>query len=186
MTEEAQKRAWYLFTDPFIAVPIHKRTRQDANNPVRTITDEQREAEFYNYVIKIRPKSTFKVDPMVRAKRMMEFSTNILPAAAMALQAMTQMKVPFNIQRYITRLAEELDMGEWIPEIFDDPEFKQRLEMIRRDGPQDAGKANPLTSKGVAQQGGSPVTRPIKSDKTERRQFAQQTAGEAQSQFQGV
>lgn len=183
MTEESQKRAWYLFMDPFIQVPLHKRTPQDAAKPVQIITDEQREAEYFQYTIKIRPKSTLKVDPRVRSKRMSEFATNIIPMAMQAAQIATQMGVPFNVQRYITRIAEELDMAEWVAEIFDDPEFQQKRKMMLEMGPQNPGKAGG----GGQTTGGLSVTaRPMKSEKTEKHEFAQETAGEAQSMSQGV
>lgn len=185
MTDEAKKRAWYLFMDPFIKIPLHKRSPKDANNPVQTITDEQREAEFYEYNIRIRPKSTFKVDPRVRSKRMMEFATNILPAAVQAMQLAMSVGQPFNLARYITRIAEELDMGEWVTEIFDDPEFQQKVQFMRENGPQNPGKAGGGMG-GVIQNGGFASQRPIKSEKTENREFSQETAGEAQSTFNGV
>lgn len=183
MTEEAQKRAWYLFMDPFIQVPLHKRTPQDAAKPIHIITDEQREAEYFQYTIKIRPKSTLKVDPRIRTKQMAEFATNIIPMAMQAVQMATQMGIPFNIQRYVTRIAEELDMAEWVAEIFDDPEFAQKRKMLLEMGPQNPGKAG-----GDKQTtGGFSITaRPMKSEKTERREFAQETAGDAQSINQGV
>lgn len=183
MTEESNKRAWYLFMDPLIPVPLCKRSRENANIPVTRITDEQREAEFYNYNIKIRPKSTLKLDPRIRSQRMMEFATAILPAAVQAMQLSMSVGQPFNLKRYITRMAEELDMAEWAAEIFDDPEFQQKLDIMKEMGPQNPGKVG---IQGVIQNEQSPIVRPMKSERTQNRQFAQSTAGEAQGIYQGV
>jgi hypothetical protein len=183
MTDEAKKRAWYLFMDPLVPVPLHKRPPKDANTPISVITDEQREAEFYEYNIKIRPKSTLKIDPRIRSQRMMEFATAILPAAIQAMQLSMSVGQPFNIKRYITRLAEELDMAEWAAEIFDDPEFQQKLKVMQDMGPQNPGKVG---IGGTIQNEQSPIIRPMKSEQTQNRQFAQETAGEAQGMYQGV
>lgn len=183
MTEEAKKRAWYLFMDPFIQIPMHKRTPKDASSPIQVITDEQREAEFYEYNIKIRPKSTFKVDPRVRSQRMLQFAANIIPVSAQAAQIFTSIGVPFNVQRYITRIAEEFDMAEWAAEVFDDPEFKQKLAIMRQMGPQNPGKPG---VEGILQNAGFPTAPPMRSERTENRQFAQETAGEAQQMIAGV
>jgi hypothetical protein len=114
---------------------------------------------------------------------MMDFATNILPATMQAAQMATQMGLPFNVKRYIIRLAEELDLVEWASEMFDDPEFKQRLHLMQQMGPQNPGK---VSTGDTIQNSGFSGARPIRSEQTERREFAQDTAGEAQSMGQGV
>ena len=68
------------------------------------LTPEQRQGDFLDFTFKIVARSMTKLDPMVRSKRILEFCTNVVPAAATTAMTMMQIGVPFNIQRYLTRI----------------------------------------------------------------------------------
>ena len=70
-----------------------------------------------------------KLDPIIRTKRIIEYASTVIPQATMAAQSMLMLGYPFNLQRYLTKIAEEMDIGDWINDMFDDPEFRQRLQL---------------------------------------------------------
>lgn len=185
-TAEINRRiAWYLHTDPFIELPFTKRTT--GNQEIQLIlTPEQRQGDFFTLTFNIVARSMSRLDPAIRSKRIMEFATNVLPAAANTAMIMMQMGTPFNLQRYLTRIANELGIGEWVNDLFDDPEFQQKLAMYLSMGPQNAGKATQASSEGTMQNKGFPMKRNILTPNQESNQFAQQTAAEGQSINYGV
>lgn len=178
--EIGAKQAWYLHTDPLIDLPLIQRKPSGEQIQVR-LTPEQRQGDFLEYTFKIVAKSMSCLDPQIRAKRIMEFSTNIIPAAAVTAQTMMQMGIPFNLQRYLTRMAEELEIGEWMQDIFNDPEFAQKMQIMMMLGSQNAGKGQTLSPQAISQQGGYPLQRNIMSPGQEQNQQAQETAAESQS-----
>jgi hypothetical protein len=99
-----------------------------------------------------------------------------MPQAAMTLQTMMQVGQPFNIKVYLTRVAEEMGITEWVEDLFEDPEFLQRMQLMQSMGPQNSGKAG-TTGGGMntTQNGGFPVQRTVQSQPT-LQQTAQQGA----------
>lgn len=168
----SRKHAWYLHTDPLIRLPlIHRPT--GAKDVQVFLTPEQRRGDFLEYTFKLVQKSMRKLDPNIRARRVIEFTTKILPQVSLAAQSMLQLGVPFNMQSYLTRLAEEMEIGDWIRTMFDDPEFQQRLQLQVLLGPQNQGKGS---TAGVQQNGefpgGPKITTPVQDRNSDRQAVA--------------
>jgi len=171
----SKKIAWYLHTDPLINLPlIHRPT--GAKDVQVFLTPEQRRGDFLEYSFKLVQKSMRRLDPNIRARRVIEFTTKILPQVSIAAQSMLQLGVPFNVQDYLTRLAEEMDIGDWIRTMFDDPEFQQRLKLQVMLGPQNQGKGK---AAGVQQNGefpgGPKTTTPVQDRNSDRQAVAAQS-----------
>ena len=180
-----KKMAWYLHTDPLINLPLSK--RQPGGEYVQLyLTPEQRCGDFLDFTFRIKARSMARLDPTIKSKRIMEFATNLIPSIATSAQMCMQMGVPFNLQRCITSLADDLDITEEVQDWFEDPEFVKRMQLIASIGPQNAGKAQSMSGKGVMQNGGYPGARPIAGAQTEFNQNAQMGANESQSANQGV
>lgn len=176
----SKNQAWYMYTDPFINAPLTK--RETGGEVIQLwLTPEQRRGTFFEYVFKIRQRSMTKLDPQIRSKRIAEFAANIVPAAAMAAQVCMQMGVEFNLQRFLTNTAEEMGIGDFMSEVFNDPTFQARMEMIAEMGPQDQDKANTMNPRAVSQQGGFPMSRKVLGPGQEINQKRQEAAGQSQS-----
>lgn len=187
-TGEVQRRiAWYLHTDPFIQLPLTKRTT--GGEEVQLIlTPEQRMGDFLDYFFKIVPRSMTKMDPQIRAKRIEEFCVRVLPTGAQSAMVMMQMGQQFNLAEYYTRIAEEWGIGDWVQDLFVDPMFQQKMQIHMMMGPKNPGKAKSEGGgiKGAIQNQGSPAAMPVASPATEFNQGSQQVAAEGQSMNQGV
>ena len=183
--EISAKQAWYLHTDPLIDLPLIKRRTGQEDVQVK-LTPEQRDGDFIDYTFKIVARSMSRLDPQIRAKRIQEFATNVIPAVIVAAQSMMQMGQQFNIQKYLTAMAEELEIGEWVQELFVDPDFEQKIAIQMMLGPQDAGKGEIITPQAVSQNGGFPLQKNIESPETEQNKQSQETAATAQSQNFGL
>ena len=186
-TAEVQRRiAWHLHTDPFIELPLTKR-KTGGKEVQEFLTPEQRMGDFLDYAFKIVARSMTKMDPMVRSKRIVEFCTNIIPGAAAAALAMMQMGQQFNLNRYLTQIAFELGISDVVEDLFNDPEWQQKMEIMMMLGPQNPGKAGSGSSVAGAQQNkGNPMARPIATPGQEFNQQSQETAALAQSVNQGA
>ncbi len=183
--EISAKQAWYLHTDPLIDVPLIQRRTGQEDAQVR-LTPEQRDGDFIEYSFRIVAKSMSRLDPQIRAKRIMEFATNVIPAAVVAGQSMMALGQQFNIQKFLTQMGEELEIGEWVGELFNDPDFEKKLAIHMMLGPQNAGKGEIITPQAVSQNGGFPLQKNIASQETENNKQSQQTAATAQSQNFGL
>ena len=186
------KLAWYMHTDPLIDLPLTKRKTGGEVIQLQ-LTPEQRSGDFLEFIFKIVPKSMSKLDPQVRSQRIMEFGTNVIPAAVNAAMLMMQIGQPFNLVAYLTTMANEMGIGEWVEDIFYDPQFQQKLEMYMAMGPQNAGKATEdgsggtqLSTKGIMQNGGFPGGANIPGQATINNQNAQLGANDSQSANQGT
>lgn len=154
--QEARKRAWYLHTDPLIEVPLTRRVRTPAQygenpaNPAQPLiispsvereiqvflTPEARCGEFLDFTFTIEPDSMGRIDSQKRLMRALDFATKIIPSAASAAQTCTMMGVPFSFQRFVVHMAKEHGIT-WMDEVFQDPEFQQKLMMMMARGPQE-------------------------------------------------
>lgn len=178
--------AWHLHTDPFIELPLTKRSTGGEEVQL-ALTPEQRMGDFLDFVFKIVARSMTKMDPMVRSKRILEFATNIIPGAMTTALAAMQMGVQFNVQRYLTQIAFEMGIEDIVQDIFDDPEWDQKMEVMMMLGPQNPGKAGSGNSPaGATQNKGNPMARPIATPQQDFNQQSQESAGLAQSVNQGT
>lgn len=194
--EVSHNCAWYLHNDPMLNIVLARRKPGMETEEI-TLTPEQRLGDVEDFVYKIRSKSMSRLDPAVRSKRMMEFMTNAVPALANTGMMMMQLGVPFNLQRALTLAADELEIGDWMQEIFDDPQFQQKLEMymmLHEGGGGGAGagstgstrKAGPASTKGVMQNQGFPMKREITTPGQDANAAAQGGADLGQQANQGV
>ena len=177
----SKKQAWYLHTDPLIKVPLIK--RETGRKPIQIwLTPEQRQGDWSEYTYKIVKRSMLVLEPNLRAKRIMEFYTNVIPAVMNSALLAMQQGVAFNVPRALMQAAEEMGIADALSEIFDDPTFAKRMEYYQSMGPKDAGKGV-ITTEGIRQQGGFPMARNILSPESEFNQEAQGLAGIGQSVF---
>ena len=185
-TAEIQRRiAWYLHTDPFIQLPLTK--RETGGEEVQLeLTPEQRMGDFLDYTFKIVARSMTPLDPMVRSKRIIEFCTNIVPGAMTTALAAMQMGVQFNVERYLSQIAFEMGIQDIIEDIFVDPEWQQKMEIMMSLGPQNPGKAKGNSVEGTKQNKGNPMARPVSTLKQDFNQQSQETAAMSQSVNEGV
>ena len=186
-TAEIQRRvAWYLHTDPFIQLPLTK--RETGGEEVQLeLTPEQRMGDFLDYTFKIVARSMTPMDPMVRSKRIVEFTVNIIPGAAQTALAMMQMGQQFNITKYLSQIAFEMGIQDIVEDIFVDPEWQQKMEIMLSLGPQNSGKASSGNSVAGAQQNkGNPQARPISTPGQDFNQQSQEGAAMSQSMNQGA
>lgn len=175
--EISMKEAWFLHHDPMIQQPLTK--RETGNKEIQLwLTPEQRRGDFLRLGFRIKRRSMSVLDPTIRAKRIMEFMTNVLPAGVNAAYQCMQIGMPFNLQRYLTKGAEELGIGDWMAEIFVDPEFQQKLATMLQVGMKDAGKASP---QGFIQNQGFPMKRNVLGPTQEINQARQEPAAVSQS-----
>ena len=168
-----------------INLPLIKRRPGQEDVQVQ-LTPEQRCGDFINYTFRIVAKSMGRLDPQIRSKRIMEFGVNVLPAGIVAAQQMLQMGQQFNLTKFLTLMAEQLEISEMVEELFIDPDFERKMAIQMMLGPQNAGKGQIITPEGVAQQGGYPLAQNVASPQTEFNQQSQQTAAVGQSANQGV
>jgi hypothetical protein len=179
------KEAWYLHTDPLINLPLSKRL-PGGKRVQLFLTPEQRCGDFLDFVFKFKPRSMSKLNPALKEKRMLDFAVNLIPGLMSSAQTAIQMGVQFNVQKAITDIAEQWDISDEVQDWFVDPDFEQRIQLMMMMGPQNAGKAGPLSIAGVNQNGGYPGARPIPGPETQFKQNAQQGANQAQSNIQGA
>jgi len=181
----SKKEAWYIHTDPLIKMPLTKRTTGDAEIQI-WLTPEQRQGDWAELTFEIVKRSMNVVEPHLRAKRIIEFYTNILPAIAMTAMQNMQLGIPFNVQRAVMQAAEELGIEDAISEVFNDPTFQQRMELFMQMGPKDAGKGQIISPKGVAQNEGFPMKRNILTPGQDFNQQSQMGAADMQSVLKGM
>ena len=119
-----------------------------------------------------------RLDPAVRTKRIVEFAANIMPSVMNSAMVAMQMGLPFNVQEALTDIAEEQGILDDVQDWFDDPSFKQRMQLVMAMNPQPAGKAQPVQGGGTK---GIPQQTKTQSPFQERKQTEQIGANESQS-----
>lgn len=187
----SRKEGWYIHTDPLMfnrgrsGYPLAKRITGDEEIQI-WLTPEQRYGDFLDMHFEIVKRSMNVVEPMVRAKRIIEFYTNVLPAIAMTAMQNMQMGIPFNVQRAVMQAAEELGIEDAVSEVFNDPTFQQRMELFMQMGPKDAGKGQIISPKGVVQNEGFPMKRNILTPGQDFNQQSQMGAADMQSVMKGA
>ena len=181
----SRKEAWYLHTDPLINIPLTKRLTGGQRVELR-LTPEQRNGDFLRFTFNIAQRSMSRLAPDIRARRIMEFVTNVMPALFNSAMLAMQVGMPFNLQRSATDIAKEQGILEDIIDWFDDPDFEQKWMMYSKIGPQDPGKASMITPGAIAQNGGFPQTRQVMSPGQEFNQNSQAGANDGQSNLKGA
>jgi len=131
MTEQAvesigYKIAWHLIDDP--------------------LNIEYSKTDWLEFMFELVARSMLKLDPQVRARRIQEFFTNVIPQLANATMIMTQLGVPFNIQEAMISVAESLGIENEIARILNDPYITQKMQNAMVMGPAKAGKATGTTN----------------------------------------
>jgi hypothetical protein len=167
-----QKLAWYLHTDPLIALPLIKRTPIPAQTvmspmgpviiPPKMIEEQAilnpdtREGDFLDFNFEIEEKSMSRMDPAMRLQKALLFAGKVIPAAAQAAMVMAQMQVPFSLTKFLIRMGKEMDL-EWLDEVFYDPNFQaQMLDMMNRGPKPDNQKPMQANGMGAIMQNGQP------------------------------
>ncbi len=174
----SRKMAWYMHHDPFLELPITIR-RTGGEVQQLWLTPEQRRGDFLDYAFRIIPKSMARLDTQVRARRILEFMTNIVPSLANTALMMMQMGQEFNLPVALTKAAEELEIGEWVQELFHDPQFLQRVQFMQQVGPADPGKAS-RQGQAIRQNGGYPMQHRIVTPAQQQRKESQAGVRESQ------
>lgn len=183
-----RKMAWYLHTDPFIKLPIPRR-QPGGKTEQMVLTPEERRGDFLDFFFTIKQRSMTRLSPDVRAKRIMEFGTRVMPGIMTAGQIAMQMGVQFDVKKSLTDIADEMGILDEVQDWFVDPAFMQRLQLMLVMGPQNAGKAGTMGTSpaGVMQNQGSPMAGAPQMDQSQQmNQQFQQGANQSQSNIQGV
>jgi hypothetical protein len=137
-----RKLAWYLHTDPLIALPLIKRTPIPAQTvmtpagPMITppkmdekqviLSPDSRQGEFLDFHFEIEEKSMSRMDTAQRLQQALLFAGKVLPAAAQAAMVCQQMGTQFSFSKFVIRLAKEMGI-EWMDEVFYDPNFQSQM-----------------------------------------------------------
>jgi hypothetical protein len=159
-TQKIQRKlAWYLHTDPLIALPLIKRkpiparTVMSPMGPILIppkmeeqqviLSPDARQGEFLDFHFEIESKSMSRMDPAQRLQKALLFAAKVLPSAAQAAMVCQQMQVPFSFAKFVIRMAKELDI-EWMDEVFYDPEFQAQVQNLMAQSPKpDNSKSAP-------------------------------------------
>lgn len=179
----SSKHAWFFHIDPLMFSPgqpgIPLIRRATGSQPVQIwLTPEQRRGDILYYGFEIVKRSMTILEPNLRAKRLLEFHTNTVPALTQSAMMMMQMGVQFNLPRALMQAAEEMGIADAVQEVFEDPTFQQRMNLMMQMGPQDTGKGS---MSGVIQNKGFAGKRDILSPQQEQNQMIQAGGAEAQS-----
>lgn len=176
------KITWYVHTDPLLELPIAR--RQPGGEYIQvTLTPEQRQGDFLEFTFSVKARSMSILDPQMRTKRLIEFGTNLLPAAANAATVMNQMGQQFNLSRFLISMAQQMDIDEEVSDWFIDPDFQQKQMLISQMGPQSGGKG---TIKGIMQNKGDPGKHNILGPTAQTNSNNQEMAGTAQQNFDSI
>lgn len=182
--EISNKEAWYLHNDDLMfqpgqpGIPLIKRLSNGGQRQ-EFLTPTDRTGEFDTLGFTIVKRSMTVIDPQTRTQLLQNFAANIMPQAAMVAQTAMQIGQQFNLQRYLTAIAEDLGISEIIEGIFDDPEWQMRMEWYAST----AGKENKkLGGQNTTQNSGFPVGRaPAMNSMQQFNQNAQMGAADAQA-----
>lgn len=183
----SSKHAWHLHTDPLMfnngrpGIPLIRRAT-GGKEVQMWLTPEQRTGDWLDFTFKIVKRSMTIVDSATRSKRLLEFQVKVMPSLAQTAMVMMQIGIPYNLPRAVMQTAEEWGIAEAVQEVFQDPTFEKRQQMMMAMGPQNAGKAS-MGLAGVIQNGGSPMAASVMSPGQEVNQQQQMPAGQAQSAY---
>lgn len=144
--------AFFLHTDPLIDLPLI--TRVGGQEQQVMYTPEMRKGLWMDYFLDVQPMSMARQDPNTKVKRMLEFASNVIPAAANAFQMLGP---AFNIQGFLALIAREVGIEE-ADEIINNPLLMQsiqaQLAMIQTPAKVQTGGRAPALMQGMM--GGPP------------------------------
>jgi len=135
-----KKQAWYLHTDPLIKLPLSKRTPGGGYIQFE-LTPEQRCGDFLDFMFSLKARSMSRLEPTIKNELVMKFATQVFPNIMNSAMLAMQIGVPFNVQRCLTSLADQMEISADVQDWFNDPEFIKRIQLMMTMGPQNAGKA---------------------------------------------
>lgn len=179
--EISRRLFWYMHYDPWmdIVVPIEKQNQEIQ----KRLTPEERRGDFIDFSFNIVARSMNPLDPVTRSELINRFCVNVLPAAVNAAMIMMQIGQPFNIATYLTHIADDWGILEWVKELFDDPEFENRLAIMMALGPKNTSDKSSVTNEGVRQNGGFPGAMNVPTGQEQFNMQAQEGANQMQSQM---
>ena len=138
--EEGSKRAFYLHTDPMIDMVLARRKTQMTESGPQpmmeqvSLTPEAQQGEFVDFHFTVEPESMTRMDTQTRIQRSMNFVGQILPAIAQTGMMYMQMGQPLNLMTLTERMAKDAGI-EWFDEVWFDPTFQQRFQMMLAQSP---------------------------------------------------
>ena len=141
--EISGKEAWYLHNDDLMfvpgqpGIPLIKRL-PDGRERQEFLTPQDKTGEFDTLGFTIVKRSMTVIDPENRARLVSSFCTQIVPQAFQAAMVSVQAGLPFNVNRYLTLVAEDMGIVEIVEQIFNDPDFIARMQWYAST----AGKQN--------------------------------------------
>ena len=135
--------AWYLYSDPFVELPLVKPIEGFGDIPF-TWGPDKRKDDFFAYDIKIEPYSLQSKGPQQRLSSLMQLTTQVLLPMAPQL---SEWGMSFNLKKFVELVSRYSDL----PELND---------LISSDLPTEAEAAAPRT--------GTPGRRPLQSPSTTR------------------
>ena len=181
------KQAWFIHEDPFLDQPLT--IRKTGKAPVQVVlTPKQRSGDFLRLTFTIVKRSMQAVEPEQRRQALDKMLINIIPGVANAAMIFQQMGQGFDAGLLLTNAAEELGITELFAEVFNDPEFQQRLQMAAQAAgldPGKAGKAGGPSAAGAIQNNGNPQAVPVNNEQQNFNQQAQAGANQGQSEIAG-
>ena len=144
----------FLHTDPLIELPLARR-RNGIEEQV-LYTPEMRKGEILDFTTTTVPFSMARQDPNVRVRRLLEFATAAVPAAAQAAQILGP---AFKVDKFLIRIAKEIgveDVDEWL-------DFQQFSDffMAKFLSSMDQGNASQVTAGPTSSFGGLNVGQPV-------------------------
>lgn len=182
VAEISRRLFWFMHYDPWmdLVVPIEE---QGGKEQQRRLTPEERRGDFIDFMFSIVARSMNPLDPTTRSELMNRFCVNVVPAAVNAAMIMMQIGQPFNIATYLTHIADDWGILEWAKELFDDPEFENRLAIMMALGPKNTSDKSSITNEGVRQNGGFPGAMNVPTGQEQFNIQAQEGANQMQSQM---
>lgn len=118
--------AFFLHTDPLIELPLIRRTPGGEEQQV-FYTPEMREGDWLDYHVKVKPYSMARQDPNRKVRRLIEFSSNVIPAVATAYQILGP---AYNIEAMINIIGREMGIEE-LDEIINSPALHQQMARMQ-------------------------------------------------------
>lgn len=183
--EISGKQAWFLHNDPLLfvpgqpGIPLIKRT-PGGDEQQLFLTPSDKTGEFETLGFEIVKRSMAVLDPGQRALRVTQFTSQTVPQAFQCLLVAMQAGQPFNIQKYLTLVADDEGIVEIVDEIFTDPSFQARMAWYASTMAKPAkmgGGASASPQNGAFPVGGSAMPDPMQQFNMQ----AQQTAGQGQA-----
>ena len=162
------KEAWYIHNDDLMFQPNGQSgfplIRRLADNTERQewLVPEDRTGEFDTLGFTIVRRAKSITDPVMRARALTQFTGQVVPQAFQAMIVALQVKQPFNVQKYLSRVALDMGISEVVDEIFVDPEFQSRMAWYAQTVGKDNKKLGGMntTQNGQFPVGGSPMLGP--------------------------